>query len=181
MLDRIKEFLRSQPFVSASIVICVLSLGGIWWVRGQTSAYELELARVTDQGTETLGLVAMRNMLESELELVQNAIGRTDDNLVIEENLAENLWYFYSIEGQTETRLTELRQLEPAALASGETYLRVPYELSATGDFVGISEFLRQLEVGPRLVHIQEFSIRREAEADELLSLDLSVEMLGSP
>ena len=123
----------------------------------------------------------MRNMLQSEIELVQNAIGRTDDNLVIEENLAENLWYFYSIEGQTETRLTELRQLEPAALGADETYLRVPYELSATGDFVGISEFLRQLEVGPRLVHIRDFTIRREAEAEELLSLDLSVEMLGAP
>lgn len=181
MVDRVRDFLRNQPFVSACIAVCVISLLAIWWVTRQTDAYRMELARVTDQGTETMGLVAMRNMLQSELELAQNAVRRTEEHLVIEENLAENLWYFYSIEGQTETRLTELRQLDPAALADGDNYVKMPYELSATGDFAGITEFLRQLEIGPRLLHIREFSLRREAEADELLSLDLSLEMLGKP
>lgn len=181
MLDRLKEFFRTKPFVGICIGICILSLIGIWWVTRQTNAYALELARVTDQGTETMGLVAMRNMLQSELELAENAVRRTEEHLVIEENLAENLWYFYSIEGQTQTRLTELRQLDPTALAEGESYVRVPYELSASGDFAGVTELLRQLEIGPRLVHIREFSLRREAEAEELLSLDLSLEMLGKP
>jgi Tfp pilus assembly protein PilO len=113
--------------------------------------------------------------------VAQNAVQRTEENLVFEENLAENLWYFYSIEGKTNTRLTELRQLDPAALSKGESYKRVPYELSATGDFVGISEFLRQLEIGPRLVRIREFTLRKEMGEDEQLSLDLNLEMLGSP
>jgi Tfp pilus assembly protein PilO len=180
MLDRLKEFWRSQPFVTVCVVICVTSLIGVWWVRRQTAAYDSELMRVTNQGTETMGLVAMRNMLQSELKLVQNTIQRTEDNLVAEENLADNLWYFYSIEGRTETRLTELRQLDPPTPGADDSFMRIPYELSATGDFGGISEFLRQLEIGPRLIHIEEFSLRREAQADELISLDLSIEMLGS-
>ncbi len=181
MLDRLKDFLRAKPFFSTCLAVFGLSLLGIGWIARQTAAYEMELARVTNQGTETLGLVAMRNMLENELKLVNDAIRRTDENLVIEDNLAENLWYFYSIEGRTQTRLTELRQLDPPALATGETYLRVPYELSASGDFVGLGEFLRQLEIGPRLIHIKEFSLRRETGGDELLSLDLSVQLLGRP
>jgi len=181
VLDRLKEFFRSQPFVTACIIICLLSLGGMWWVAGQTNAYDTELMRVTDQGTETLGLVAMRNMLQNELRLAEGAVTRAEDNAIVKNNLAENLWYFYSIEGRTETRLAELRQLDPPALRARETFLRVPYELRAIGDFVGISEFLRLLEVGPRLVRITDFSIRRENEAEELLSLDLSVELLGNP
>ena len=181
MFDRLKEFFRSKPFVTVSIVICLFSLGGMWWVARQTSAYEAELNRVTDLGTETLGLVAMRTMLNNELALVNTALRRTDDNLVVEDNLADNLWYFYSIEGRTGTRLTELRQLNPPALAADETFLQVPYELSASGDFVGISEFLRLLEIGPRLVRITEFSIRRDTGADEMLSLDLSLKLLGRP
>ena len=176
MIDRIKDFFRNQPFVTACIIICLLSLGGMW-----TNAYASELMRVTDQGTETLGLVAMRNMLRAELKIAESAVSRTEDNLVIEDNLAENLWYFYSIEGRTETRLAELRQLDPPALAEDETFLRIPYELSAIGDFVGISEFLRLLETGPRLVRINEFSLRRESEGEELLSLELSLELLGRP
>ena len=181
MFDRIKDFFRNQPFVTASILICLLSLGGMWWVARQTNAYASELMRVTDQGTKTLGLVAMRNMLQTELKLADNAVRRAEDNLVIEDNLADNLWYFYSIEGRTGTRLVELRQLDPPSPAKGETFLRIPYELSAIGDFVGISELLRLLETGPRLVRINEFALRRESEGDELLSLDLSLELLGRP
>lgn len=181
MLDRCKEFLREQPFVSGCIAVILLSLIGIWWVTNQLSSYNTELSRVTDHGTETLGLVAMRNMLQNQLEIAQKAVQRTEENLVQEENLAENLWYFYSIESKTNTRLTELRQLDPFALSDGEFYQRVPYELSATGDFKGISEFLRQLEIGPRLVRIHEFTLRKENGDNEQLSLDLNLEMLGSP
>ncbi|MDB4473920.1 type 4a pilus biogenesis protein PilO [Opitutaceae bacterium] len=181
MLDRFKEFLVEQRFVSVCIAVILTSLVGIWWVGNQLDSYKTELSRMTDHGTETLGLVAMRNMLQNELDVAQNAVQRTEENLVFEENLADNLWYFYSIESKTETRLTELRQLDPYALSDGESYKRVPYELSATGDFVGISEFIRQLEIGPRLVRIQEFTLRKEMGEDEQLSLDLNLEMLGSP
>jgi hypothetical protein len=155
MLDRLEEFLLEQRFVSGCIAVILINLVGIWWVDNQLDSYNTELSRMTDHGTE--------------------------ENLMFEENLAENLWYFYSIEGKTNTRLTELRQLDPAALSKWEPYKRVPYELSATGDFVGISEFLRQLEIGPRLVRIREFTLRKEMGEDEQLSLDLNLEMLGSP
>jgi hypothetical protein len=128
MFDSIKDFFRSQPFVGICIGLLVLSLASIWWVRRQTGAYEQELERITEKGTETLGLVAMRGMLADELATVQSAVRRTEDNLVIEDNLAENLWYFYSVEGRTQTRLTELRQLDPPTPGLEDSYLRVPYE-----------------------------------------------------
>ena len=179
MPEFLVNFWRRQPFVCVCIGICLISLGGIWWVARQIESYEAELDRLTNQGTEVLNLVATRGVMESELELVQAAVRRTEDNLVIEDNLAENLWYFYSVEGRTQTRLTELRQLDVPNPGKDDTYLRVPYELSAGGDFVGISELLRQLEIGPRLMRVKDFSIRREANGDELLSLDLSIELLG--
>ncbi len=179
MLEKIKDFFRSNPYVGICIGVVLVSLGAIWFIRYQTVAYKVELERITSQGTETMGLVAMRGMMRDELESVRNAVRRTEDNLVLEENLADNLWYFYSVEGRTATRLTELRQLDPPTPGEKDNYLRIPYELSASGDFVGITEFLRQLEVGPRLIRVNEFSLRRETGADELLSLDLTIELLG--
>jgi len=179
MPEVLLNFWRNQPFVSACIGICLLSLGGIWWIDGQVDSYETELDRVTTQGAEVLSLVATRPMMETELENVRAAVRRTEDNLVVEDNLAENLWYFYSIESRTQTRLTDLHQLDVPNPSEADAYLRVPYEVSAVGDFEGISEFLRQLEIGPRLMRVKDFSFRREPSGDELLSLDLSIELLG--
>ena len=179
MFEKFKDLCRGYPYVCVCIVATLLSLGAIWFVRYYTVAYQVELERVTNQGTETMGLVAMRGMMRTELELARDAVRRTDDNLVIEENLADNLWYFYSVEGRTNTRLTELRQLDPPTPGQNDNYLRIPYELSATGNFTGITEFMRQLEVGPRLIKINEFTIRRELGADEMISLDVSLELLG--
>lgn len=179
MPEVLLNFWRNQPFVCACIGICLLSLGGMWWIDRQVDSYETELDRVTAQGSEVLNLVATRPMMETELEHVQAAVRRTEDNLVVEDNLAENLWYFYSIESRTQTRLTELRQLDVPNPKEEDAYLRVPYEVSAVGDFEGISELLRQLEIGPRLMRVKDFSFRRETSGDELLSLDLSIELLG--
>lgn len=179
VFEKIKDFFRSYPFVGVTLIVMLLSGVGWWYIRYQTEAYRVELDRMTKQGTETMGLVAMRGMMGTELETVKEAVRRTNDSLLIEENLAENLWYFYSVEGRTSTRLTELRQLDPPTPGANDNYLRVPYELSASGDFVGITEFMRQLETGPRLMRINEFSIRRDTGAEDMLSLDLSVELLG--
>lgn len=179
MFEKVRDFFRSYPFVGISLGIMALCAGGWWFIRYQTEAYRVELDRMTRQGTETMGLVAMRGVMTVELENVKSAVRRTNDSLLIEDNLAENLWYFYSVEGRTGTRLTELRQLNSPTPGAKDNYLRVPYELSATGSFIGITEFMRQLEIGPRLMRVKDFSIRREAGTDELLSLDLSVELLG--
>jgi len=179
VFEKIKDFFRTNPYVGICLAVSILCGGALLFVKSQVSVYRDELERITNQGTETMGLVAMRGMMRDELENVRSAVRRTEDNLVVEENLAENLWYFYSAEGRTGTRLTELRQLTPPTPGAQDSYLRIPYELSASGDFTAISEFLRLLEVGPRLVRINEFSLRREPGDDQIISLDLSVELLG--
>lgn len=171
--------IRRHPFIAACALIGVLALAAGGWVNHVAQAYEVQLDEVTTRGTAILNLVSTRSVLEGELDLVRLAVRRTEDNLVVADNLAENLWYFYSVEGRTGSRLTELRQLNSPAPPENARYRRIPYDLEAVGDFSQVTEFLRQLESGPRLMRINAFSLRREPGNEKLLSLDLSVDLLG--
>ena len=175
----ILNFAHRQPFVMGCIIVGILALGALTWVKTSLGGYELALEEITAEGTEILSVVATRSVLESELEVVRSAIRRTEDNLVVEDNLADNLWYFYSMEGRTKTRLTELRQLNSPVVATEALYRIIPYDLNATGGFLNLTELLRQLETGPRLMRINEFSLRREIGGSETLSLELTIDLLG--
>jgi len=104
---------------------------------------------------------------------------RIEDNLVVEDNLAENLWYFYKLEEQTKARLPELRQLNAPPPDTGSLYKRVPYLLKVTGTYVQVSAFLYALETGPRLANITSFGFRRREANGSMIALDLSIELLG--
>ncbi|MCF3651593.1 type 4a pilus biogenesis protein PilO [Synoicihabitans lomoniglobus] len=179
MFENSINFVRRHTFITGCFVVTFVSLGVAAWMMQTAADYDTELERVTDTGTAILRLVSTRSLLESELEFVKLAVNRTEDNLVVEDNLAENLWYFYSIEGRTKTRLADLRQIDSPRPNEDDLFRRIPYELRVTGTFVQVSEFLRQLEVGPRLMRIKDFTFRREPGSGETISLELMIELLG--
>lgn len=179
MFTSLLSLVRRQPFITTCIAITVLACAGAAWMLQTAAGYDTELEHLTDDGSSILNLIATRSVLERELDLVRLAVNRTEDNLVVEDNLAENLWYFYSIESRTQTRLTDLRQLDSPPPAANALYRRIPYELRVTGEFVRVSEFLRQLEIGPRLMRVRDFSLRRDQGGRPNLTLDLSIDLLG--
>jgi hypothetical protein len=74
---------------------------------------------------------------------------RIEDNLVVEDNLAENLWYFYKIEEQTKAHMLELRPLNTIISDSKALYRRIPFSLRVTGTYEQTAAFLYAIETGP--------------------------------
>ena len=179
MPAQVLELLRRFPFIVGCTVVALIALATNLWVLNTAQAYDQELEDITRQGADVFELIATRSLLERELDLAKLAVNRTEDNLVVEDNLAENLWYFYSIEGRTKTRIAELRQMNSPAPAPEARYRLIPYELRVTGEFVHVAQFLHQLETGPRLLHLSDFSMNRQSSAPTQIAMELRIELLG--
>ena len=115
-----------------------------------------------------------------QLATVDEALKQIDENLIAENDLAENQGYFYQLETLSRVRLTQLNQLS-AQPADDSPYKAVPFSLRATGTYAQLIDFLRELESGPRQLRIKTFDFSRgDAKVDNLV-LGLTVELLGSP
>ncbi|MSU66365.1 MAG: hypothetical protein EXS38_09755 [Opitutus sp.] len=126
-----------------------------------------------------LSLLVGGSTQRQELAAAHEIARRLDENLVVEENLAENLWYFYRLEEQTKARLPELHQLSSSPTDASPLFKRVPYTLRATGNYEQVASFLLALETGPRLVNITSFNFARTGANRAGLALELSIELLG--
>lgn len=172
--------LRKHPFCVVSTLLTVILAVASWFLWGKVSELEALHQVRSQEGENMMATLVSGPPLRQELASVREYTRRIESNLVIEDNLAENLWYFYKLEEQTKARLPELRQLNASLPESGALYKRVPYSLKVTGTYAQVSTFLHALETGPRLAHISSYSFRRrDAAGAALIALDLSVELLG--
>jgi Tfp pilus assembly protein PilO len=117
--------------------------------------------------------------LAEELEELRKRTKEMEDNLVIENNLAVNLWYFYNFEEQTKVQLPELNPLSSPLTDKAAEFRRMPYGLRVLGTYEQVSAFLYALETGSRLLRITSFNLARADPAGQAVTLDLNVELLG--
>lgn len=104
---------------------------------------------------------------------------RIEDNLVVEDNLAENLWYFYKMEQQTKVHIAELLPVNSVVTDNRALYRRVPFIIRVTGTYEQTGAFLYAVETGPRLAYITLLSWRRREPGSLTVVLDLNLELLG--
>ena len=170
---------RRHPLpVLCTVLILGLSAGA-WSLHNKVVGLKSVLSERGKQGEVMLaGLVTGRAYRE-ELDSVRDAARRIEENLLVESNLAENLWYFYKLEENTRARLPELHQLSSPMIKSSPLYKRVPYSLRAVGSFEEIAKFLAALETGPRLASITAFNYTRRDGRDQSFVLDLNLDLLA--
>lgn len=173
------SFVRRYPYCTGCLVATVLLVAGAWFLRQQAAMLQVLHGERARRGEETLSTLVGGSTTRQELTAVRDATRRIEDNLVIETNLAENLWYFYKLEEQTRVRLPELHQLSSPSTDKSPLYRRIPYTLRVTGTYEQVAAFLQALETGPRLVRVTSFSYGRLDAAGAGLALDLSIELLG--
>lgn len=179
LLTRFTQVVRRYPH-SAICLLLTIALGiGAFFIRGQIGDLEVTQRERAKEGEAMLALLVVGSTQRQELAAVHEVARRMDDNLVVEDALAENLWYFYKLEEQTKTRLPELHQLSSPAGDTSALYKRIPYTLRATGNFDQVASFLLALETGPRLVNIVSFNCARTGAGGGGLALDLGIEVLG--
>jgi len=178
-LDQFVPLLRRHTFCA----ICTgVSLGlavAIGLLSQWLARLDIEYRERAQAGEAMLSTLVMGPEMRRELAYVREAVHRTEENLVVESNLAENVWYFYKIEEQTKARLSDLRQLSSTLVDSHSPYRLIPYRLRLTGTYEQVAGFLGSLESGPRLAVINAFSFRRREAGGPAVVLELDVELLG--
>jgi Tfp pilus assembly protein PilO len=170
--------LRRWPYCVACFLVIVACAGGVWFIREKIQTLQQVHAERSQEGEAMLALLVSGSTQRAELDYVREATRRIEENLVVEANLPENLWYFYKLEEQTKARL-ELHQLNSPTSDKSPLYRRVPYTLRITGTYPQVAAFLLALETGPRLAKINSFSYARADAAASTMALDLSLELLG--
>lgn len=173
------SLLNRYRYCAGCLVVAIAALLGAWFLRGEIALLQLTLADRAKQGEATLSTLIGGSTTRQELAFIREVGRRIDENLVVEANLAENLWYFYKLEEQTKVRLPELHQQNSPANDKSPLYRRVPYTLRVVGTFEQVASFLQALETGPRLVKITAFNFGRADTTGVNLALDLSLEFLG--
>jgi Tfp pilus assembly protein PilO len=171
--------IRRWPYCAVCVLVTLLAGGGLWLLQQELGRLRVAHADRAKEGEAMLGLLVAGSTLRQELEAVREATRRIEDNLVIEANLAENLWYFYKLEEQTKARLPELHQQSSPTTDKSPLYRRVPYTLRLAGGYEQVAGFVQALETGPRLVKINGFNYARADATGATISVDLSVELLG--
>jgi Tfp pilus assembly protein PilO len=170
---------RRHPLSAVCAAVCALCAACCWYIFTNMKWLELEHKQVMQDSDLDLASMISGPSVRQELAASREITRRIEDNLVVEDNLAENLWYFYKIEQQTKAHLAELRPLNSIVSDSRAFYRRIPFSIRVTGTYEQVASFLNAIETGPRLANITEMNMRRADVASPLIMLDLSVELLG--
>jgi Tfp pilus assembly protein PilO len=179
LLAKLLDFIRRWPYSVSCGLLTLLLVGGVVYLHFEIDRLESSLKSKSKEGEEMLDKLVSSSTLRQELTDIRQVTRRIEENLVVETNLAENLWYFYKLEDQTKAQLPELHQVSSPAADKSPHFRRVPYGLRVIGTYEHVAAFLLALETGPRLVKITTFSISRTDPSGASISLDLNVELLG--
>jgi len=177
-------WLKRYPWCFAFGAIGLLAFAGAWLIGQRLPPIEAELRQRTEEGEFALGALAASPVLRAELAYVREVTRRIETNVVDELAVDVNYGYFYSLEKRSRARLSDLRPIVVGLPEGRSPYKHVSFSLRLTGTYPQVAEFLRQLEIGPRLVRVTNFSFRRRTpspgqSADENVALDLTLDLLG--
>ncbi|HEY1793305.1 MAG TPA: type 4a pilus biogenesis protein PilO [Opitutaceae bacterium] len=171
--------LRRNPISTLCGVIVALCIAACFYIHRDRAWLELDYKQVQqDTDLDFSSVISGPSVKQERLAAVEVS-HRIEANLVNEDNLAENLWYFYKIEEQTKAHIAELRPLNSVVTNSRAYYRRVPFSVRITGSYEQTADFLYAVETGPRLSNITQLSYRRTDPDGTQVILDFTVELLG--
>src|SRR4051812_2615214 len=172
---------RRNPVMVFSIAMLLVAAVAYYFVERRQAELTARHDRVRAEGDAVLLALTGHSRIQSQLAVVQEALDRINRNLVVENDLAGNLDYFYQIEKSTRVHLSDLNQLSSQPVEGDSPYKTVPFSLRMSGQYYQLISFLHELETGPRLVKVKGYNFSRRDPAADLLSLDLNVEVLAAP
>jgi hypothetical protein len=158
------------------VVICALVC---WGLNRDLTWLEIDHKQLLQDGELQLAAMISGPSVRQERLAALEVTRRIEDNLVIEDNLAENLWYFYKMEQQTKVHIAELLPVNSIVSDTRSLYRRVPFTIRVTGTYDQTAAFLHAIETGPRLSNVTYLSYRRSDLASANVILEMNVELLG--
>lgn len=146
-----------------------------------TAAEELE--KKSAEAQRIAANIQNAAQLNEQLGAIVTAGKEIEGRLIRVGELAKNLQYFYKLESETGTKLTELRQLPPANVknAPKTAFTAVGFSVGVQGDYTSLVDFLRRLEHGTHYCRVVTSNIAGAGVERGLLRLSITVELLGQP
>jgi Tfp pilus assembly protein PilO len=178
-LDQLRAAIRRYLFCAVCSALSLVLAAALWVLRQNVVGLEKSNRETSQEFAAMLATLKAGPLVRQELARAQDSVARIEGNLVVEKNLAENLWYFYKIHPDSKEILTSLRPLNAQPATDGSDYKLVPFSLQLTGTYEQIASYLLELETGPRLAVIKAFSFRRQQLGQPALALNLEVRLLG--
>lgn len=177
--SQLGSLLRRNIFCTVCTILSLLLAAGIWILSMDIHTREILNRERSQEGAAMDSTLVTGPLIKQELARAQEIVQRFESNLVIDKNLADNLWYFYKIHPDSKDILTNLRALNADAASDDSDYKTVPFSLQLTGTYAQVSSYLLQLETGPRLTQIRSFNFRRQGPRSPILTLNLEVRVLA--
>jgi len=170
---------RRNLFGTICSIISFLLIVGLWILHIDIKTREIENRELTAEGSTMDSTLVTGPLIRQELARAQDIVQRFESNLVIEKNLADNLWYFYKIHPDSKDILANLRALNPDGASDDSDYKLIPFSLELRGSYAQVASYLLQIETGPRLAVVNTWNFRRQRQGEPALVLNLEIRVLG--
>lgn len=172
--------IKKQPIGFACVLICLACGGWLYYRSGdleqQQQAYEAKSAEAANFSSN----VALAKNLPEQVAELQTVTKELDSRLVREGQLAVNLQYFYKLEAENEVKLLDVRQ-NTRPRSPKVSYVGIPYNVNVQGPYKNVMAFLQRLEKGRHFCRINTANFTKSAGGDAVITLALSLELLGQP
>jgi Tfp pilus assembly protein PilO len=180
-LRQLLALAKENAFVAVCLVVIVLA-GGICLIFSrQNLELERKQVRVRNEGETAKRMVNASVTLHNDAQIIEAALKEIDASLVTEDNLSDNLGYFFIIEEKTQAHIDEVHQSPTTAVEVEGKYKTVPVTLTVKGTFAQAFDFLYKVETGSRLIKISTFTIHRSEPTGDAVTLALDLNMLAYP
>jgi Tfp pilus assembly protein PilO len=177
--QRFLGLIRANPVISISVIaLLIAALANLFlWTQRDTLAKQHDDAR--RYGEAMRPALASSTRLSAQVATTQEAVELIERNLIVESDLSDNNLYFFKLETTSRARIAQFSQLT-AQVVQGNPFKGVPFEIEVIGSYPQLIAFIRAVETGPRLARIKDYSFTRNDARASLLSLIITVEVLGN-
>ena len=176
-------FLRKNVICVVCVLLSIAIAVTIYLRSGLLPEAERTLAEKSKQGELILANIEDAHQLKEQHAALVAANQAIANRMIRVGQLAENLQYFYRLESETKTKLTDPRQVAwtpPPKNAPKTTYTSVGFAITAQGTFAQLMDLLRRLENGEHYCRVITCNLRPTGEQrGSPLMMTLNLELLG--
>ncbi|HVU26078.1 MAG TPA: hypothetical protein VHE13_18245 [Opitutus sp.] len=181
---QVVALLKKNP-VSVSCAVLSLALGAGIYFRGDgMPVAEEQLNKLSDEGGRLATNIKYSAQLNEQLATLLEAEKAIDTRVVRASELAKNLQYFYKLESDTGTKISDLHQdsVVPKKGAK-DNFTSIGFGFTVEGEYPALLDFLRRLEHGAHFCRIvtANVGVSSDLERPKPLKLNLTLELLGQP
>jgi hypothetical protein len=183
--EDVLAFLRKNV-ISVACVIISIGIGFVLYYRSDDLPdAEKVLAERTQQGELLAANIEDSNQLKEQHAALVAANDQISARMIRVGQLAENMQYFYRLESDTGTKLSDPRQLSwspPPKNAPKANFTPIGFALTAQGDYGQLLDLLRKLENGEhycRIITCNLHPANTDTRGGQLL-MGLSLDLMGT-